>query len=486
MAGTAALAVAALGVLPVAAAAAPVTPRPAAYGRDFPDPFVLWTGTSYDAFATQGQGRNVQVITSPDLAQWSALPDALPQLPSWSEPGFVWGPSVLRRPGGYVLYYATRVVGNGLQCISRATSATPAGPFRDTTPIATICQGDHGGSIDPSPFVDADGTPYLLWKSEGVVNQEPPMIWAQRLTDDGLDVVGSPTVLLRQDQPWEYPIIEGPTMVRHGGQHWLFYGGNQWASADYAIGMASCASVVGPCTKQGDAPVLSTSGDMAGPGGPETFSDQAGNLWFSYHAWGAGAVGYPQGQRLMHLAELGFPGGWPALDGVSLRPEPDPGGYRLVAADGGVFAFGTAAFAGCACPRPGPVVGGAATPDGGGYWWAAADGSVGAFGDAPDAGSAAGIPLTLPVVAMASTAPGHGYWLVAGDGGIFAFGDAAFHGSTGAMRLNRPVVGMAPTPSGGGYWLVASDGGIFAFGDAGFHGSAGGIALAQPVVALIP
>ena len=69
-----------------------------------------------------------------------------------------------------------------------------------------------------------------------------------------------------------------------------------------------------------------------------------------------------------------------------------------------------------------------------------------------------------------------GYWLVAADGGIFTFGDAPFYGSTGGLRLNQPIVGMAATPDGGGYWLVAKDGGIFTFGDAGFYGSAGNLA----------
>ena len=48
-----------------------------------------------------------------------------------------------------------------------------------------------------------------------------------------------------------------------------------------------------------------------------------------------------------------------------------------------------------------------------------------------------------------------------------------FHGSSGSIHLNKPIVGMAPTPDGHGYWLVASDGGIFSYGDAVFDGSAG-------------
>jgi hypothetical protein len=106
-----------------------------------------------------------------------------------------------------------------------------------------------------------------------------------------------------------------------------------------------------------------------------------------------------------------------------------------------------------------------------GYWLVAADGGVFAFGDARFHGSTAAIDLNAPVVGIAATPSGRGYWLVAGDGGVFNFGDAVFYGSTGDEVLNEPVVSMIPTPTGRGYWLVARDGGVFTFGDAGFHGA---------------
>ena len=161
-------------------------------------------------------------------------------------------------------------------------------------------------------------------------------------------------------------------------------------------------------------------------------------------------------------------------------------GYRLVAGDGGLFAFGDAPFYGSTgnITLNRPVVGMATTPDGKGYWLVASDGGLFAFGDAHFYGSTGNIALNKPVVAMAATPDGKGYWLVASDGGIFAFGDAHFYGSTGNIALNRPIVGMAATSDGKGYWLVASDGGIFAFGDAHFHGSTGNIALNKPIVGM--
>jgi hypothetical protein len=160
-------------------------------------------------------------------------------------------------------------------------------------------------------------------------------------------------------------------------------------------------------------------------------------------------------------------------------------GYRLVASDGGVFAFGDATFEGSTGDRTlnQPIVATAATPSGAGYWLFASDGGVFAFGDAEFYGSTGDLKLNAPIVGAAATPTGGGYWLFASDGGVFAFGDAPFVGSMGAVVLNRPVVGGASTPDGAGYWLFASDGGVFALGDARFAGSAGASPLNRPVVA---
>ena len=186
---------------------------------------------------------------------------------------------------------------------------------------------------------------------------------------------------------------------------------------------------------------------------------------------------------------------WPMLgknaahlgtDPVGVVPIQCDGGYRLVAADGGVFSFGDAGFYGSAgaLRLNRPIVGGTPTKSNTGYWFVASDGGIFNYGDAKFFGSTGAIRLNQPIVGMAATPSGNGYWLVASDGGIFNYGDAKFYGSTGAIRLNKPIVGMSATPGGGGYWFVASDGGIFNYGDAKFHGSAGALGLTQPVVSM--
>jgi hypothetical protein len=180
-----------------------------------------------------------------------------------------------------------------------------------------------------------------------------------------------------------------------------------------------------------------------------------------------------------------LPPGSPGLGTGKLLPAAISG-YRLVGADGGVYAFGDAKFLGSTgtVVLNRPIVGMADTPSRQGYWLVASDGGVFSFGDATFFGSTGAVQLNRPIVGMAATPSGKGYWLVASDGGVFSFGDATFFGSTGAVQLNRPIVGMTATPSGKGYWLVASDGGVFSFGDATFFGSTGAVQLNRPIVGM--
>ncbi len=192
--------------------------------------------------------------------------------------------------------------------------------------------------------------------------------------------------------------------------------------------------------------------------------------------------------NLLNVFVVGDSTASPSTIGLLTNSNPLGTGYRLYAADGGVFDFGNALFSGSmgSSHLNQPIVGASPTSLGLGYWLVASDGGIFSFGDAGFHGSTGNIKLNKPVVGMASTADSGGYWLAASDGGIFSFGDALFHGSLGSTHLNKPIVGIAATPDGLGYWMVASDGGVFAFGDAGFYGSAGNIQLNSPIVAMVP
>jgi putative cell wall-binding protein/GH43 family beta-xylosidase len=324
-----ALAIVLVGVAAVFAAPAPgganhgqPTYETPAFPDDFPDPFILNApGDKYYGYATLGPMGNVQTISSTDLAHWTKVGNALPRMPAWSDATYVerlWAPAVVERSGSYVMFFAA-VVGketannsrdNRLRCIGVATASQPQGPFTpdDSGPI--VCDRGRNGSIDPSVFVDGTGTPYLLWKSEGIPGQEPPKIWIQQLEANArTKAAGSvATAILEADQPWEYPLIENPSMVNVGDRYWLFYSGQLWDTPEYAIGYASCLTPTGPCDKPPNRPLLVSSGQVAGPGAPELFVDKAGARWIAYHAWTAGKVGYRTGGiRTLRLRRIAFP-----------------------------------------------------------------------------------------------------------------------------------------------------------------------------------
>lgn len=285
------------------------------YTGDFPDPYVLRVGLTYYGYATQAGTTNVQLLRSSDLVVWEPRGDALPALPSWAQAGWTWAPAPLPRGDGYLLYYTVREPRSGRQAISVARSAHPEGPFVDSRTEPLIFQVDRGGSIDPSPFVDHDGSAYLLWKSDDNALNQPSSLWCQRLTRDGLRLSGAPAELLRRDRAWEWPLIEAPAMVRSHRTYYLFYSANWWESANYAIGYATGSTPLGPFDKvTRDGPWVTSRGQAAGTGGQAFFTDADGNLRMAYHAWHHDRIGYAhRGARSLWIGRVHFVDGAPLL-----------------------------------------------------------------------------------------------------------------------------------------------------------------------------
>jgi hypothetical protein len=277
--------------------------KPPVFPFDFADPSVLRVDDTYYAYSTNATAGNMQVISSTDLRHWHLAGDALPKLAEWALPGATWAPAVIGHNGAYLAYYTVRGKGIPAQCISVAVAFAPTGPFFDMSKNPLVCDVPAGGSIDPSPFVDATGDLWLLWKNEGL--QAPPTIWSIRLDETGLRPAALPTRLLTASAGgWERRAIEGPTMFASPGGYTLLYSANSWSTADYGIGAAHCATPAGPCTKQ-TAPVLTTHEDVVGPGGPAFFTNADGLPYVAYAAYAGANVGYPW-SRLLHIAPVTF------------------------------------------------------------------------------------------------------------------------------------------------------------------------------------
>lgn len=271
----------------------------AALPFDFPDPAVVLDGSTYVAYSTNSGGGNIQAATSTDLKTWKWVGDALPKLPAWAAPNATWAPHVVKYGTTWVMYYTVAETASTWQCISVAVAASSTGPFIDNSTGPLVCQRDRSGTIDPSVFTDTDGTRYLVFKSEGSGVGQPGMLWSQKLSPEGLAVVGEPSLLLAGDpKSWDRGVVEAPFLWRApAGNLVLFYSGASWSSDTYAVGAATCTSVAGPCTKTNDR-VIATNDKIAGPGGMELITDKAGTTKAVMHGYTPGRVGFPYRRKL--------------------------------------------------------------------------------------------------------------------------------------------------------------------------------------------
>src|SRR3954451_554658 len=188
---------AALMLAPAAAAEPSFVP---ALTTNFPDAFVLPHGAEFIAYSTN-DGANVRVAISHNLTDWTVLADpadpkrkydAMPRRGSWAKEGFTWAPEVLELSGKYLLYYTASARRENSQCVGVAVAADPKGPFVDSNTGPIVCQTKLGGTIDASPFKDADGGLYLYFKNDGNRVHARTSLWGQRLAPTGLSVVGEP------------------------------------------------------------------------------------------------------------------------------------------------------------------------------------------------------------------------------------------------------------------------------------------------------
>ncbi len=307
-------------------------PYPPVIRANFPDPFILEHEGRYLAYATNTEGANVQMASSTDLATWrplwderapSRLHDAMPVLPSWVKTGFTWAPEVLRTPGGFVLYFTARHATSGLQCVGAATSQDPLGPFTSQASEPLVCQNELGGTIDASPFRASDGQLYLYFKNDGnnPAFNKPTEIFAQRLSPDGLSLVGDRVSLIRNDNPWEGRVVEAPTMLERGGSYVLFFSGSDYGwwntqrVSNYAIGYATCQGPLGPCTDAPNNPFLASTSQpcLSGPG-HQTVFQSGGRDYLAFHSWSATNTCRPANLgRFMHVVQLSWQDGAPQI-----------------------------------------------------------------------------------------------------------------------------------------------------------------------------
>jgi beta-xylosidase len=101
--------------------------------------------------------------------------------------------------------------------------------------------------------------------------------------------------------------VEAPDLVAANGRYFLFYSGNDWSSANYAVGVATCAGPLGPCGDASPNPIVSSGNGVSGPGGESVFPDTNGHFWIAFDGWNPAAVG-ASNSRGLYIRSLNLSG----------------------------------------------------------------------------------------------------------------------------------------------------------------------------------
>ncbi|TDN39964.1 glycoside hydrolase [Hymenobacter sp. UV11] len=254
---------------------------------DYPDPSVTQVGNTYWATATSSNwGPTFPLLKSTNLQHWTLVGHVFPGArPAWADYYF-WAPEINHDQNGktYVFYTAHQRGGN--LAVGVASADHPEGPYRDHGPLV----GQPDGSIDGFPMRDEKGQPYLIWKEDGNSVQKPTPIWAQRLSADRTKLVGEKKELFRNTAAWEGNLVEGPSLVRHGGYFYMFYAANGCCGpgCTYATGVARAKNLLGPWEKYSRNPIL-TKNDVWTCPGHGTAIERAGHWYMLHHAYQTGS-----------------------------------------------------------------------------------------------------------------------------------------------------------------------------------------------------
>jgi xylan 1,4-beta-xylosidase len=241
------------------------------------DPTIFADKGKYYLYGTSSN-QGFLVYESTDLKTWQHPKDsfALKRGEAFGNKGF-WAPQIFTYKGNYYMAYTT----NEQIAIARASS--PTGPFKQDSLIPLSGMGKQ---IDPFVFFD-NGKVYLYH----VKLQNGNRIFVTEMKPDLSDIIpGTEKECIASTEGWEntarseWPVAEGPTVLKHKNIYYLIYSSNDFRNKDYAVGYATSNSPIGPWKKYTGNPIISrqTVGHN-GSGHGDVFADKRGLLYYVVH-----------------------------------------------------------------------------------------------------------------------------------------------------------------------------------------------------------
>ena len=301
-------------------------------GGEWPDPSVIFdAGGGYTAVTTSnGWAPTFRILQSNDLSDWRITGSVFRRPPRWAKTDF-WAPEITRLRNGYAVFYSALPRRKGSwYCLGVATAPAANGPYRDK---GRPLRCNNYGSIDPFPVRDESGVLHLLWKEDGNEFRRPTPIFAQQLSEDGMQLLGRPRELIRNTEEWELNVLEAPSVIRRNNMFYLFYSANSCCGRPcaYAVGVARSPTLIGPWQKYPGNPILRSGNGWRCPGHASITPDGASGFNAFFHAYREGE-GFLAGRQLLAEGVSFGPDGWPRV-GAGVPPGPRPGARSTAFSD---------------------------------------------------------------------------------------------------------------------------------------------------------
>lgn len=259
------------------------------------DPAMLYYRGQYYLYGTVEGNANegFLVYTSADMKKWKAAKEvnngyALRKGDVYGTANF-WAPQVFFYKNKFYMAYVAN------ENIAIAESESPLGPFTQKVkqPLAATVK-----QIDPFVFIDNDGKKYLYHVRLSGGNK----LFVAEMSDDFAAI--KPATLkecITATSQWEntantdWPVTEGPSLLKHNNMYYLFYTANDFRNPDYAVGYAVSMNPTGPWKKYAANPILSRKNiGKNGTGHGDFIRDKKGSLIYVFHTHNADSVVAPR------------------------------------------------------------------------------------------------------------------------------------------------------------------------------------------------
>ena len=182
--------------------------------------------------------------SSTDMQTWTPHgPVMRPEDFSFARPDVAWAAHMTEKDGKYYFYTTLRRNNNNEHCIGVAVSDSPLGPFKDARGTPLITDGMTTDSsrpnadIDPTVFIDDDGTAWMMWGNGDfyLVKLKPNMI----------ELDGPIRKIPHKN------VAEGPWLFKRGGLYYNVYAADVPGNPPEKIAYATAETITGPWTYRG-------------------------------------------------------------------------------------------------------------------------------------------------------------------------------------------------------------------------------------------